>query len=89
MRNQKRRADVDGKDFVPLFRGDCFNIRRFKNTSVIDQQVDLSEMFQDIFDRIFGAFRLAKIAFERPGPERRWLLFLLAFVRLRLAESER
>ena len=65
MRNQKWRADVDGKDFVPLFSGDCFYICGFKYTSIIDEQINLPEMLQDGLNCLLDAFGPAQIAFER------------------------
>ena len=64
MRNQKGRADIDRENFIPLLGCDRFDICGFKNASIVDEQIDLLEMFQHAFDRIFGAFRPAKIAFE-------------------------
>jgi hypothetical protein len=45
LRNQERRANVNGKHLVPLFDGYLFEIRRL-NTRIVDQQVDLSEYFR-------------------------------------------
>src|SRR5438445_6892212 len=63
-RNKERSAYVNGKYLVPLFDGDLFEIRRFKNPCIVDQQVDPSEIFQDIFDGISSAVGLAKVAFD-------------------------
>ncbi len=67
MRNQKRRADIDGKDFVPLFRGDCFNSCGLKNTSVIDQKINLAKTVERILDRHCRVFRVAEVTFDCHG----------------------
>src|SRR4051812_40468443 len=65
LRNQEWRADIDSKDFIPLFGGDCFNICGFKETSVVNEYVNLMKMLQYVFDRVFSIFWPAKITFER------------------------
>lgn len=75
LRHQEWRADIDGKYFVPLFRCDLFDVRGFKDTRIIDEKVDVTEMLQDIFDRIFGVRGLAKIAFQGKALNTRGLNF--------------
>ena len=68
LRDQEWRTHVDSEHFVPLFGGDVFNIRGFKDAGVVDQQVDLTKLLQHIFDRNFRVGGLAKITFESVPP---------------------
>ena len=65
MRKQKRRTYVDRENFVPLLGRDVFHIGGCENTRIVDEQIDLTKALQDIFDRIPGVFRPAKVALER------------------------
>ena len=46
--------DVDGEHFVPLFSGDIFDIRGFKDAGIVDQQIDLAKMLQDFVDSFWA-----------------------------------
>ena len=53
-----------GEYFVPLLCGDVFNFGGLKDTGVVDQKIDLSEMASGQFGRLLGALVLAKVAFN-------------------------
>ena len=59
---RKGRASVGGEHRVPLLDGDVFERLGFEDAGVVDEEVELAELFDDRGDGLLDALGVAQIA---------------------------